>query len=1656
MIKTRFNLLFLLFFHVAISCEKSPPTARSISLEAISSADDLSLTLRATVVGFSPSQVTLFEEGEEQPLGDMQPQPDGEATAFEFSVGMPEVGTYRFYAMGFGDGDDTTSNVVEVTVDTSTTLKADLSFAAEGKSAVTFAVTTKAENAAHAILYEVVDGRGTKLAEQPIVAGSQEASFGLTYTATDKRDHTYYVEIVDAQYQVVSRSANLEIEVEIPPAATSLGGPVLALEVVGAEGKVVTDADQEVKLVVTSENIALDAPWRIALFAESAEGELLAAHDAENGGTEFSLSFTYRDNGGHTYRACAEVGGDDPLCEKVTLEVNIPGVELALDADNGQRAIELDAGEAALLIASVYGTVAKIGLYYYEKGAEGDAQLYRDVFASGATTYDFTVGEELKEGATYVFFAVVYADANADTADFAARSSLAEEIQVTWKNAEKAETPVGSSWYVTLSAEGDGVVDGVVTTDDPVTLTATVHDLEQESAVAIVWNEGGQSIDESGFVYQRSFTHQDNGDHTYMACVEGLDLCDELSFTVDIPWVGLALKAGDDGNIDNAGDTVTLVATVDGTAGSSVVFVAGDSNKEVEERTSRELRTVSFVLTADSFKDFTESDAAWEDPLSFRAVVKDSRGNVLVTSSTAIQVHRETVVALTSYTALDISETIGFTLGNFGFVGNVQVQCTNNRGRDVVQSDSVALASDDTEKNVAVDFSSVPNGDYTCTGSYGSKNMTEISVNVGFSSVTLVADVQRATIGQTITITPTSRDGSRVKICRDVAEICSVGSGEHCSYALSPTDDALWVFDAVAEADTCGQTSLGTVEIVRQWVDLKVGDNIDTSVPVTDNVTVTDSFVRIWGVLHNVEPENLGAFTTDFTQSTSDNSLDSQSIDDVILFTRTFTYEDNGDYVYVLYLNDGSPVSELKVTVAIAHVELISTTSSVELSGPQDEKNFDISYLGAVDTIELHVTTSANIEHVVRRWDTNTQGVINNVAIHVADFASLVESGLSTSNFFVYAVAKEGGNERARSESVPVTINTATPFLTLAVVLAEADDGHTSAMVFPEDTTVTLRLTQWGVGDFCTVELCSGEGSCSDFSDNLEKSLEVPSDDGSVEYYVRYGLSGEGCVNTRETNQVTVYIERLVWLLFDGSISSVDGIKRSVGGDGRVTKFPDEDLTFGVNLRPVTMMVSIYMDGTEGVECLASGMCRYEFGGASPGEVRVNAEISSYDGSILSATSILVDVMGSGTTRTVRIYVPGGCDFPSAVKFVNGDKDGTGCKYELTPNGRNEIVLTQNVVLETTDNTDGETGTDTIKGNVDIRGESGSDTVIEVSGSGKVRPLRIGTDADVTFGDLRITNLIPDSDTSSYEAGRGGNYGGCIYNEGGVVTMNSVTVEWCSASYGGCIYNEGTLQMTDSTISHCSAASTDGDAIGGGIYNMGVIENISDTTLSDCSATSVRGRAYGGGICSNSGGKMVLNRVSLLDNMVGGSTEVYGGGLFVGSNYPGDQDYTRACPVELDDVKIHDNRLEVPSTVTEAGGGGIAVGTYGCVVGNSVSEIAGNQIKVTPASEDVSVWGGGVYNDGFFKWRGRWLKWGEENSANRIVMGSDDDGWSDYGDSSNLANNGEAILSGVCPPIKDMFVDLTTVQLDLILGEHLARAIQGIAGDADVKDCFWW
>jgi CSLREA domain-containing protein len=155
-------------------------------------------------------------------------------------------------------------------------------------------------------------------------------------------------------------------------------------------------------------------------------------------------------------------------------------------------------------------------------------------------------------------------------------------------------------------------------------------------------------------------------------------------------------------------------------------------------------------------------------------------------------------------------------------------------------------------------------------------------------------------------------------------------------------------------------------------------------------------------------------------------------------------------------------------------------------------------------------------------------------------------------------------------------------------------------------------------------------------------------------------------------------------------------------------------------------------------------------------------------------------------------------------------------------------------------------------------------------------------------GTLNLINSIVSGNSSSgdYTGSIGTNFGGGIYNDGSLIITNSIIsgnlVSGSSnINRGGGIFNGKTLTVINSTISGNFASGSNGsDNYGGGIFNSGGIITLTNSTVSGNSSSGAGSSNFGGGISNESGGTLNLTNSTITNNSAIRGISNYGGGIY--------------------------------------------------------------------------------------------------------------------------------------------------------------------------------
>ncbi|MEL3912626.1 beta strand repeat-containing protein [Treponema pedis] len=192
------------------------------------------------------------------------------------------------------------------------------------------------------------------------------------------------------------------------------------------------------------------------------------------------------------------------------------------------------------------------------------------------------------------------------------------------------------------------------------------------------------------------------------------------------------------------------------------------------------------------------------------------------------------------------------------------------------------------------------------------------------------------------------------------------------------------------------------------------------------------------------------------------------------------------------------------------------------------------------------------------------------------------------------------------------------------------------------------------------------------------------------------------------------------------------------------------------------------------------------------------------------------------------------------------------------PSGASTIVINGEIKATKDEGNNGEI---TVKRNITIKGNTGSDTdKLNANKDTYGKPAhRIFNVTD--SGKLTLENLT----LQNGKAGSGATGGGILVNSGATLAMTGVTIENCSfqsgtsGTKGGGIYSKGTVTMQNSTIQGCSAQE------GGGVYVDSGSVTMTGGSIKGCTATG-----KGGGVWIQNGA------VTVTDSKIGGDTSTEG------------------------------------------------------------------------------------------------------------------------------------------------------------------------------------
>jgi hypothetical protein len=224
----------------------------------------------------------------------------------------------------------------------------------------------------------------------------------------------------------------------------------------------------------------------------------------------------------------------------------------------------------------------------------------------------------------------------------------------------------------------------------------------------------------------------------------------------------------------------------------------------------------------------------------------------------------------------------------------------------------------------------------------------------------------------------------------------------------------------------------------------------------------------------------------------------------------------------------------------------------------------------------------------------------------------------------------------------------------------------------------------------------------------------------------------------------------------------------------------------------------------------------------------------------------------------------------------------------------------------------------------------GSDN-LTVNGNGKGRVFYVGPTVTITISGLTITNGSVETD-----------FGGGIYSDHSIVTMNSCEITDNLANIGGGIYSYGSLSG-DATITLNNCISSGNSAVqGAGMFNYTGTVTINSSTFSNNSASNPGGGLYN--FAEGDTATVTINN-STFDSNSAGNNGTGDGGAVNNDGVSGN------AAVTITASTFRDN--------STAGGEGGGIANFG-FSGNATLAVSNSTFTGNSA---IAV-GGGIYNDG--------------------------------------------------------------------------------------------
>lgn len=228
---------------------------------------------------------------------------------------------------------------------------------------------------------------------------------------------------------------------------------------------------------------------------------------------------------------------------------------------------------------------------------------------------------------------------------------------------------------------------------------------------------------------------------------------------------------------------------------------------------------------------------------------------------------------------------------------------------------------------------------------------------------------------------------------------------------------------------------------------------------------------------------------------------------------------------------------------------------------------------------------------------------------------------------------------------------------------------------------------------------------------------------------------------------------------------------------------------------------------------------------------------------------------------------------------------------------------------------------------------------LAINGNAMSRVFHIGSSRTVTIADLTITNGNAATD-----------FGGGIYSDHSILTMDSCTMSGNSADVGGGIYSDGSFSGATLTVN--SSIFTGNSALqGGGIFNDGnqstsaAVVTINNSIFSSNSTSNPGGGIYNFGELGGNGTVMISN--STFSGNTAGNNGTGDGGAIYNDALGG------TTTLMVDDSTFSGN--------STSGGDGGGIANFGAGFGSNATLVISNS---TFSGNSSIVVGGAIYNDG--------------------------------------------------------------------------------------------